>query len=262
MMKRSLFALAATLACTEAPLSTEEIAQSEAALCANGDGVPAAMAALAVATAQELKRWQPLQDFYINGSGQLALTSTGKSRCADGRCWNTQAILDLQRAPLNTVKLAGAMFNADNFRSQLYSNYNEQKICESRPDNHAGDNCPAELHKLALKSVSPGSCDTVFTFNATSPTGTPLRYPAQLKNKLIYAGYPENAFLAFSSAGSTVSIDPVFGLNSTGSTSVGLCTAACTKMSAVDVSGQCCSCSGATRRFVRAMFSSAIYLCM
>jgi hypothetical protein len=254
-------AAAAALACNEAPMSSDELGRAEEALCANGDGVPAAMAALAVATAKELRRWQPLKDFYIN-NGSLALTSTGKSLCADGRCWNTQGILDLQRAPLNSVKLAGVTFNADNFRSQLYSNFNEQKICESRPDNHAGDNCPAEQHKLTLKSVSSGSCDTVFTFNATTPTGGLLSYPAQLKNKLIYAGYPENSFLSFTSTGSTVSIDPTYGLNDTGTTSSGSCAAACTKLSALDVAGQCCSCSGSTRRYQRSAFSAAVFLCM
>jgi hypothetical protein len=199
-------AIASLAGCTEAPMTSDEIGQNQEALCANGDGVNSAMAALATATAKELRRWQSSRDFMISNN-MLALSTTGRSQCADGRCWNTQAILDLQKAPFGTVKFGGVTFNADNFKSRLVAEYNEQKICESRTG--TGDaNCPAEEHKLTFKSQQAGACDTIFTFGATTPTGGPLLRPAQLKNKLIYVGYPENPYLAFSSTGSTVSIDP------------------------------------------------------
>lgn len=240
-------------------MTSDEIGQYQEALCANGDGVNSAMAALATATAQELRRWQSSRDFVISNN-MLALSSTGRSQCADGRCWNTQAILDLQKAPFGSIKLGGVTFNADNFRSHLVSEYNEQKICESRTG--TGDaNCPAEEHKLTFKSQQAGACDTIFTFSATTPTGGALLRPAQLKNKLIYAGYPENPYLAFSSTGSTVSIDPTYGLNEGGTTSAGVCSAACTRLSSSDLSGKCCTCNGATRRYSKATFSNQIYLC-
>jgi hypothetical protein len=253
--------LAALAACTEAPMTTEEIGQNEEALCANGDGVNSALAALGVATAKELRRWQSSRDFYVDWNNRLALTSTGKAQCADGRCWNTQAVLDLQRAPFGTVKFGGVTFNADNFRSRIVAEFNEQKICESRTG--TGDaNCPAEEHKLTFKSQQAGACDTIFTFNATTPTGGALRSPAQLKNKLIFVGYPENPYLAFASTGSTVSIDPTFGLNDTGSTTTGSCTAACLKLSLASVAGQCCSCNGQMRKYTRSVWSSYAYLCI
>jgi hypothetical protein len=102
----------------------------------------------------------------------------------------------------------------------------------------------------------------IFTFDATTPTGGALRSPSQLKNKLIYVGYPENPYLAFSSTGTTVSIDPTFGLNETSTTSTGACTAACLKMSSADVTGRCCSCNGQTRRYARSAFNVNAYLCM
>jgi hypothetical protein len=252
--------MTAAMACSEAPLTSDEIGQNQEALCANGDGVPSAMAALAVSTAREFRRWQPSKDFFIS-NGYLALTSTGKSQCYDGRCWNTQAILDLQKAPFNTVKLGGVTFNADNFRSRLSAEFNEQLTCESRVDNHQGDNCPAEQHKLTLKSVAAGSCDTVFTFNATSLTGAPLLYPAQLKNELIYVGYPENEYLGFTNTGSTVSIDPTYGLNEGGTSTAGSCSPACTRISATDVTGACCTCSGYTKKYSRSLFNPYIYFC-
>lgn len=251
---------AAALGCTEAPMSSEEIGMNQEALCANGDGVNSALAALAVATAKELRRWQSSRDFFVDSSGRLALTSTGKAQCADGRCWNTQAILDLQRAPFGSVKFGSVTFNADNFRSRAVAEFNEQKVCEARTG--SGDaNCPAEEHKLTFKSQQPGACDTIFTFAATTPTGGALLAPAQLKNKLIFAGYPENPYLAFGSTAGTVSIDPTYGLNEGGTTTAGACSAACTRVSSSDLSGSCCSCGGLARRYSRSPFSTHVYLC-
>ena len=241
-------------------MTSDEIGQNQEALCANGDGVNSALAALAVASARELRRWQSSRDFYVDSSYRLALTSTGKSRCSDGRCWNTQAILDLQRAPFGTVKFGGVTFNADNFKSRLVSEFNEQKICESRTGT-GGANCPAEEHLLTFKSQQPGACDTLFTFAATSPTGGALMSPSQLKNKLIFVGYPENEYLSFSSTGTTVTIDPTSGLNEGSSSSAGSCMAACVRMSSTDASGQCCSCSGQLKRYSRSTFNANTYLC-
>jgi hypothetical protein len=263
-MKSPLASAAALLAvvvgCTEAPMTSEEIGQNHEALCANGDGVNSALAGLGVAAAKELRRWQSSRDFYVDSSNRLALTSTGKARCSDGRCWNTQAILDLQRAPFGSVKFGSVTFNADNFRSRLVSEFNEQKICEARTG--SGDaNCPAEEHLLTFKSQQPGACDTLFTFAATSPTGVALKSPAQLKNKLIFVGYPENPYLAFSSTGSTVTIDPTYGLNDNASASTGSCMAACVRMTSADAAGQCCSCNGQLKRYARSTFNTNTYLC-
>jgi hypothetical protein len=101
------------------------------------------------------------------------------------------ACLDLQKAPFGKVEFGSVTFNADNFRARLYAEYNEQKDCEARAGS-AGSNCPAEDHKLTFKSQSPGACDTLFTFDATTPTGGVLKTPKLLENKLIDVGYPEN----------------------------------------------------------------------
>jgi hypothetical protein len=238
----------------------DELGQVEQATCANGDGVNSAMAGLAVATAKELKRWKSSTDFYLDSSYRLALTSTGKAQCSDGKCWNTQAILDLQKAPINKVKFGNVAFNADNFRSRLYAEFGEQKDCEARAG-APGSNCPAEDHKLTYVSAKAGACDTVFTFNATTPTGGTLKTPLLLKNKLIYVGYPENVYLAFSATGTTVSIDPTYGLNDTGTTAAGSCAAACTRMSSSDVTGQCCACNGATKKFAKSAWSTTTFIC-
>jgi hypothetical protein len=246
--------------CTEASLTTDEIGQNAQALCANGDGVNSAMAALAVATAKELERWESTRDFHVDKKGRLALTRTGKAQCSDGKCWNTQALLDLQKAPDGTVELGGEAFNAETFRSQLSAGQKKQEACEARAGT-GKSGCAAEEHKLAFQSQQAGACDTLFTFAATTPEGGPLKRPAQLKNKLIYVGYPENEYLSFTSTGSTVSIDPTYGLNDDGSTSTGSCSAACVKISSTNVAGQCCSCNGTLGEYVRSGWSAVTFLC-
>jgi hypothetical protein len=282
-----LGATSAAVGCSDAPMTSEEMTglegeQDGAALtdsadqaeemsdfetgaqaqCANGDGVPSAMAALAAATAKELGRWNPTVDFAAGTSASnwyTTLTATGKARCADGKCWNTQAILDLQKSN-NTAKLSGVVLNANNFVSQLTSNWNNQKNCELRGG--TGDtNCSAEQHKLVYNSQKAGSCDTIFTYTATSTTGGALQYPNQLKNKLLFYGGTSTPYLAFSSTGTTVSIDPTYGLDDTGTTSTGTCTAACTKMSLTSVAGNCCSCNGVTTTFKKSAWSATTFLC-
>jgi hypothetical protein len=259
MKKYQLVLSLAALACTEAPLPSSEIGQLEQSVCANVDGVPSAMAALAVATASELKRWQSTTDFELVG-GFLALTRAGKRRCADGSCRNTAAVLDLQRAPYGEVLLGASILDAEALRGELAQNFGEQQQCGA-PGN-GSKRCGAEPHELSLLSSESGACDTVFTFEATRPSGRPLRDPQRLASQLIYVGYPENEYLSFTSTSSTVSIDPTYGLNDSGGTSSGACTAACVKISMDDLSGQCCTCSGLTRSYQRSTFNASTYLCI
>ena len=248
-------------------MQSDDIGQYEQTLCSNVDGVPSAMAALAVATATELGSWQPTTDFELR-SGALSLTRICERQCEDGRCWNTQAILDLQRAPEGAVTIGDGAFDAGAFSRALVENYRQQERCATNSDGRDGPprderrECAALPHELTLESTSSGACDTVFTFHAAGLNGKPLSNPSRLASKLIYAGYPENEYLSVTSAGSNVSIDPTWGLNDTGETSTGACSAACTRVSATDLSGDCCSCGGVLRTFQRASFSQYMYLCM
>ena len=252
--------------CNEAPMSTdeldEEFGQTEQAMCANGDGVNSAMAALAVAAAKELGRWNPTVDFAPGRAAPwyTTLTATGKARCPGGNCWNTQAILDLQKAAPNSVKFDGVVLNSNNLVSTLTARWNEQQNCELRGGTGA-TNCSAEQHKLVFKSSAKGACDTVFTFDATNTSGGALTAPAQLKNKLIFVGGTSNPYLSFSSTGTTVSIDPTYGLDEDPTGAVQACSAACTKMSATSLAGTCCSCAGKTSKYVKALWNSSTFLC-
>lgn len=260
----------------EAAMEEEiELGQLEQGLmsCSNVDGTNAVMAALAVSAAQELKRWQPSKDFMVFGTSgwsesswgmqqAIKLTSTGKAQCAGGNCWNTQALLNMQYDQANDkVKFPGNVtLSPGALRSRLVAKLREQQTCESRPANGGTSNCPVEEHKLAFTRSEKGGCDTNFFFKATTPTGTALKYPAQLKNKLIWVD-PYNPYVAFQSVGDVISIDPTYGLNEAGSTSSGSCTAACTKISSSNVAGACCSCNNATKKYTRATWSATTYLC-
>jgi hypothetical protein len=235
--------------------------------CSNPDGANSIMAATAVAAAKELGRWQPLEDLAVvyDSSARtsvLGLTAAGKGRCADRVCANTQALLDMQK-PVSSgqVKLpGGVVVNADALRSRLIAKYGEQQTCEAQPDNHTGDNCPAEEHKLTFVSSKAGACDTVTTFKATAPDGKPLKYPAQLKNKLLWVDRG-NPYVAFQSKGEQVSIDPTYGLTEGSSTEAGSCTAACTKISTTSVDGACCTCEKKSKKFKRSAWNTNTYIC-
>jgi len=253
--------------------------------CTNPDGTNSAMAALAVAAAQDLKRWQPTKDFVMfNTSGQseasggmqqaIKLTSgsdasgaKGKSRCADGKCARVQAILDMQYDQANNkVYFQGSgstrvLLSPAALRSRLVAKLYEQKACDDSPRDNDPTACPKEEHVLTFQSSAKGSCDTNFFFKVTKTNGAALAYPNQLKNKLKFADHT-NPYINFQNlGGGVISIDPTYGLNEDSSSSAGSCTAACTKISLSNVATQCCSCGGATKKFVKSAWSATTFLC-
>ncbi|MES1179549.1 MAG: hypothetical protein ABUL62_34855 [Myxococcales bacterium] len=260
-------------ACSVEATSAEQEAvgsTDQALVCANQDGVNAYMAALGSAAGREIGRWLPTRDFqWNNTTWKLELSSYGKRRCDDGKCFNVQELLNMQNSAANNLVVfpGGAKLNTDALVSRLKANWDRQVTCNDRPDNHSGDDCPTEYHELTLTKIASGACDKLFTFKATATDGTSLlKEPAQLKNQLTFLGYnPDsnvtNPYLAFQSTASTVAIDPTVGLNEGDSTSSGSCAAACTMISSTSVVGQCCSCNGVTKTYSRSPFSASTYLC-
>jgi hypothetical protein len=253
--------------------------------CTNPDGTNAAMAALAVAVAQDLKRWQPGKDFVMfNTSGQseassgmqqaIKLTSgsdasgaKGKSRCSDGKCARVQALLDMQYEQANNkVFFQGSgkvktLLNPGALRSRLVAKLYEQRTCDDAAKDNSPSACPKEEHVLTFVGAAAGGCDTNFTFQAKKTNGAALLYPGQLKNKLKFADQ-SNPYIGFQNlGGGKVSIDPTYGLNEGAPTSTGSCTAACTKVTTSNVAGQCCACGGLTKKFVKSAWSATTFLC-
>jgi hypothetical protein len=255
--------------------------------CSNPDGTNAIMAAFAVAVAQDLGRWNASKDFQLNmtsgwsesswGSQQaIKLTNgsdingpIGKSRCADGRCAHVQALLDMQYDQANNqVYIQGTgttkvLLNPGALRSRMYAKWQDQVACDKNARDGDLNSCTKEQNHLVFSGSAKGGCDTNFTFTAKEPTGAALKYPNQLKNELRFAD-STNPYINFQNLGNgLVSIDPTYGLDEDGVSTVGSCTAACTKISpSVSYAGQCCSCAGATKKFSKAFWTSGLYLCL
>jgi hypothetical protein len=240
-------------------------AEMALATCANPEGTSSIMAAVAVSAAQEMKRWQPTKDFAIgkvDNAEALVISSTGKARCSDSVCAKTQALLDFQKtAAQGKVKFPGNVsLDVVALRSRMVAKYRDQIACEMQPSNGGTTNCPVEEHVLTFQKAVKGGCDTNFFFQAKGLNGAALKYPAQLKNKLLWADRT-NQYIGFQSVGDVVSIDPTYGLNDDGVTTTGSCVAACTKISLPSVAGGCCSCNGVNRVFAKAPWSAVTFLC-
>jgi hypothetical protein len=234
--------------------------------CANPEGTHSTMAAVAVAAAQELKRWQPTTDFAIgrvDNAEALVLSSAGRARCSDGICKRTQALLDFQKtaAHQNVIFPGNIKLDVYALRSRMVAKFKDQLSCEMQPSNGGTTNCPVEQHTLTFLRAEKGGCDMNFFFQAKGTNGAPLLYPAQLKNKLKWAD-TTNPYIGFQNVGDVVSIDPTYGLNEESTSQAGSCAVACVKIStSADVSGQCCSCNNTNRKFGRSLFNPYIYFC-
>ncbi len=258
----SLGALILASGCVgEYPTAEEDISSGDSALCENKDGVNAAMTALAVAAGREMRRVLPLRDFAWNyGTGRLETTSFGRTRCPNDVCTNVNAVLAMQDAPANTVKFPGNItLNPTAFRNALKKNYEEQVQC------NGNGGCPVQNHDLQYTNWERGSCDVKYFFNVvkkdTTTRITDYNTLFAYENNLVAFGYPENKMLNFYIRNGQISVDPTSGLNEGGTTTSGSCSVACTRFSATNVAGSCCSCNGSNGTFQKSTFSPLMYLC-
>jgi hypothetical protein len=258
----------------EAPLDEQESTGSDhLALmnCSNPEGTNAMIAALAVAIASELGRWNVTTDFQkatnANWQTVLALSPTGQARCSSRghSCQNIKALLFFQDTRYdNYIRFPGNVkLSAHSYVSRLIAGFDAQKICEDRAKINppkpgqvpSSDTCYAEEHLLTLTGTAPGGCDMNFTYNATTPSGGLLTYPQLLKNKLIWAndgGSAQvlNPYVQFTSTARSVTVDPTWGLDEDGQASGGSCLALCQKYDKNKVwTGECCSCNGMSAKF-------------
>lgn len=267
----SLFAAAVAVTslaagCSAEVNTQEDIDANSAPYCSNPEGTNAMIAALAASVGRELHRWQVTTDMYeyrgYYNQLMLGLTPTGLAQCSNG-CANTLALLAMQD-PRNDGQLkfpGGVTLSSYSYASRLTAGWENQRTCDSRPDNHQGDNCPAEAHRLTQVNQYAGGCSEVFNYNATTPYGGPLMQPAQLKNKLLWAGGTSNPYLQFSWNGSQVQIDPTAGLNDGDYTMSGSCSSACSKFSVGNLTGSCCSCNGRIGTYQSMPTMRTMYTC-
>ena len=263
----------ASACAVDVPLEEQESSGSDhLALvnCANPEGTNAMIAAVAVAAATELGRWNVPVDFTTKigtyNQRHLTLSPAGQALCTQRghNCENLKALLFFQDAKYdNYIRFPGNVkLSAYSYAARLVAGWEGQKICEQRARDAIAqrkpippDACPAEDHKLTLIGTAPGGCDMNFTYSAKKPDGTALANPAQLKNKLVWANDGAsmtnlNPYIQFQSTASTVTVDPTWDLNQPGSASGGSCTVSCQKYDrSNNLSGQCCTCNGQSGTF-------------
>jgi hypothetical protein len=157
------------------------------------------------------------------------------------------------------------------------STYNDARIAQAADggwtDNRIFKLTPifaGEPHRLTFShTTNDATCGEYnFWYEITQPNGQSLRAPEDSYVQLMFAGGKEtltgkdvNPFIAQQVSGDLVAIDPTYGLNDMGTTTTGACSAACTKVTTVNVAGQCCSCNGATKTYKRSAWNTSTYLC-
>ncbi|MES1179437.1 MAG: hypothetical protein ABUL62_34290 [Myxococcales bacterium] len=257
----ALFALTPGCA-VDSSNAQEDVAQGEEeALCSNDNGVNSVMAALAVATGREIRRWLPNHDFQWNArTGRLELTYFGNGRISNKDTSNVKALLAMQDAPPHSVQMPGGVWlDPAALRAALKANWDDQVRCE------ANGTCHPEADDLVYSHTEFGSCGVKAFFDVYRSYSTKKITDApslnHLNDNLTFLGFPENRMLNFYLRDGRVSVDPTVGLTEGGTTMSGSCTASCTMYSATRATGECCLCNGVTRTFSRSPFSASMYLC-
>ncbi len=211
-------------------------------------------------TCAQQKSWGNCTASWMGTQCQATCGQCSGSSGSGGSCSNVQALLDMQKPEAHgKVKFPGGIvLDVPLLKSKLQTAWNDQMSCNS------SGACTAPAHDLKYDHVEDGSCDKKYFF-APLKEGTTTWLSStsanELSKKLRFVGYPTNKMLNFYLRDGKVSVDPTYGLNPGTTTTSGSCDAACTKFSTTDVSGRCCSCSGATKKYVRSTFNANTYLC-
>src|SRR5512133_613777 len=204
------------------------------ATCPTNNGLNPTKAALAVAMATELGRWDPINDLTVTNTmygGVTSLSSTGLGRCGNG-CVNVKAILGQQNSALTSV-IPQDVFNPTVLATELTSSYSRQvNLIQDLSRNRPAALPP--LHKLTLvggpTNLGNGNCGPHYIYQVDNADGSPLTaaQASNMANALCYFGYGNcgsNPYLGFTqttascpSGRTCVAIDPTDGDNSSVST--------------------------------------------
>lgn len=213
----------------EGASSTE---QELASACFTNSGINPMKAALAVAMADELGRWDTTHDLVYVGSPVYMVQLSSTAVCIKNACKNTKAILGQQHNAINLqnpVAVPQSLFNATQFDNELRSGL----IVQNTRIDDLTRNTPSLLpvgHKLT-KVAGPtnlglGACGPHYVFQVDHKDGTPLTATeaTNMKNALCTFGSTAcnntNPYLAFTTTGqgcptgrTCVAIDPTDGDN-------------------------------------------------
>lgn len=216
-------------------------------------------ASLAVAVAQELRRWEPDIDFEIDTQRYgVRLTSSGYDQCsANGKagCPVVSELLALQFH--GEPEIRG--HDENQFRDVLYAHMMRYMTFRSRSSSP-----PIEDVRLRATTITAGPCGPMHWFVSSDPDASKL-----WSRMIAYGGRdtlgqaPENPFLNFSTRGHLVGIDPNNDMTGGSvTTSSGACS---TAPSLIDPSGGraglCCYVDGSYGRYVRVPGTRSVYAC-
>jgi len=198
--------------------------------CDAGTGLLPTKAGLAVAMANELKRWDAVTDLTRTGSNgiyQVALSAAGLKQCSDmgSTCANTKALLALQDISLWQV-INPNTFNPTAYREDLLASFARQqdRINDLKMNNPSQVPAPHKLTKVGgPTNLGSGACGPHWVYKPTSPSGGTYSTPANLANSLYFFGHPNNDFLSFTVTNGNVAVDPFDGDNAPPITSTGSC---------------------------------------
>jgi len=225
-------------------LSNEQTDEQAVVACSNPDGTNGMIAALAVAMATDMHRWNALTDLYefrgFQNQLMLGITAAGKAACGPGACATVANILAFQDSRLDQkAVIAGTKLSSWAFASRLTAGWDKQKACGQ------GGWCPFQPHAFAAASgITAGNCNTsaLFAFPAAKPVGGALTAAqiAQLNNALVFTtANGTDPFVQFTSNATSVSVGDVGGMVP-GQAEPG----PCQQYSATNITGTACSCTG------------------
>lgn len=222
--------------------SNEQSEEQAAVACSNADGTNGMVAALAVALATDMHRWNVLTDLYefrgFNNQLMLGITAAGKAACGNN-CPTVANILAFQDSRLDQkAVIAGTKLNSWSLASRLTAGWDKQKACVP------GGWCPFQAHQLgAVSSITAGNCNTssLYGFPATKPGGGALTAAqiAGLNNALVFTtANGTDPFVQFTSNATSVSVGDVGGMVP-GQAEPG----PCQQFSLTNINGTACTCA-------------------
>ena len=203
-----------------------------ASACYTNYGINPLKAALAVAMADELGRWDPAHDLAYVGSPVYMVQLTSTAVCIKNACKNTKAILGQQQSQLNLlapIAIPQTLFNATQFDQDLRSSINVQNSRTTDLTNNHKELLPV-AHKLTMvagpTNLGIGACGPHYVFQIDHTNGTALTATeaANMVNALCFYGNTvcgnNNPFMSFTVTGqgcptgrTCVAIDPTDGDN-------------------------------------------------
>jgi len=225
-----------------AEVGSEDIGSASAEVsnaCSTNSGVLPTKAALAVAMATELGRWEPAKDLVavkvasmpMNTQPVVQLSATAV--CLKNNCANTKAILGQQDWRLYQY-IDQNVFNAVNFNGELTQSLGRHNANITDLTRNSPSKLPP-AHKLTLVggpvNLGVGSCGPHYVYEADKLDGTPLNATeaTNLANALVMFGYGNaggnNPYIKYTVTGqgcptgrTCVAVDPTDGDNGSGTT--------------------------------------------